>query len=89
MEKTQKNTANNRLVLENQKKITLTGVTEVISSNENSLVAKLNNGNIYINGHNIHITKLDVEHGLLEADGAFYQIKYNTKSDNIFKRIFR
>lgn len=90
MEKTKNNnTSTSRLVLENQKKIMVTGVAEILSSNESSLFAKLNKGNIYIYGSGIHITKLDVEQGLLEAEGNFNQIKYNDKSDNIFKRIFR
>lgn len=90
MEKKQNNNmSTSRLVLENQKKITVTGIVEVTSSNDSTLTAKLNKGNIFILGANIHITKLDVEQGLLEAEGNFNQIKYNNKNDNIFKRIFR
>lgn len=90
MEKKQNNNMSaSRLVLENQKKITVTGIVEVTSSNDSTLTAKLNKGNIFILGANIHITKLDVEQGLLEAEGNFNQIKYNNKNDNIFKRIFR
>ncbi len=90
MEKTQKNNiSTSKLILENQNKITVTGIIEILSSNDNTLFAKLNKGNIYIYGNGIHITKLDIEQGLLEAEGNFNQIKYNNKSDNIFKRIFR
>lgn len=92
MEKNTKNppiVSNSRLTLENQKKITLSGVMEVVSSNESSIVAKLNKSNVYITGSNIHITKLDVEQGVLEADGLFNQIKYNQKPENLIKRIFK
>lgn len=86
---TQKPESISRLSLENQKKITVTGVVEIISSNDNSILLKLNKSNLLLSGSNIHITKLDVQQGILEADGIFSQIRYNHQNTNLFKRIFK
>ena len=47
-----------------------------------------NNEKITILGNNINITKLDVESGVIEANGLFNSIQYNSKP-NLFKRIFK
>jgi len=88
MEKTTNTQTNNNLILKNRKYITLDGINQIISSNENNIFAKLKDTSIYITGNQIHITRLDIEQGILEAEGIFDSIKYG-KSTNIFKRIFK
>lgn len=81
---------NSILTLTNRKKLSLTNVGEIISSNENSILLKISQNKAWITGKNINITKLDVASGLLEAEGIFDSIKYDKSSnENFFKRIFK
>ena len=87
----QSENANSILTLTNRKKITLTNVNEIISSNETNIFLKVAQAKAQISGNSINITKLDIASGLLEAEGNFNCIKYDNKlgSRNIFKRLFK
>jgi len=76
------------IYLKNRKNITIEGIIEIISSNENEIITRLKDTNLLVSGSNIHITKLDIEEGLLCADGDFNMIKYG-KTNNFFKRLFK
>ena len=76
------------LSLTNRKVLKMDGVSEIISSSETGLYIKLSNTSLSITGQNMHITKLDVNSGILEVEGLIDSIKYG-KSANIFKRLFK
>lgn len=81
---------NSTLTLTNRKKLSLTGVSEIISSNDQNIYLKINSSKMVISGRNINITKLDVTNGLLEAEGMFDCMKYDKSgSTSLFKRIFK
>jgi len=79
---------NEKICLDNRKCLHIDGIIEIISTSEASLIMKLKDTMLSISGANIHITRLDVSTGILEAEGDFYSIKYG-KNSNIFKRIFK
>lgn len=79
---------NENISLTNRKNIHIDGIIEIISTAENNLNVKLKDTFLHIAGDNIHITKLDVATGILEAEGDFLNIKYS-KTANIFKRLFK
>ena len=92
MDKTLINTTNsnitNELVqLTNRKTLKLEGILDIISSSENGIYIKLKDTNLSVVGSNIHINKLDIANGILEADGQFDYFKYGKV--NLFKRIFK
>lgn len=76
------------LTLINRKSLKLEGISEIISSSETLLCIKMKDTTLTIVGQNMHITRLDVETGILEVDGMISSIKYG-KSENFFKRIFK
>lgn len=76
------------IILNNRKNLHIDGVVEIISTSENSLYMKLKDTFLSVSGENIHITKLDVSTGIIEADGKFLNFKYG-KTGNILKRIFK
>lgn len=76
------------LILTNRKTLQLEGITEVIATSESNLYLKLKNTNLQITGSNITITKLDVEKGILEANGNFDTIKYG-KTGGFLRKIFK
>ena len=83
------NTTNNEsLNLISRKNLTIEGIVEIIASSDSTILLKLKDTNLSITGNNINITKLDINTGILQAEGIFESIKYG-KSGNIFKRIFK
>lgn len=81
---------NSTLTLTNRKNLSLTGVSEIISSNDQNILLKIGTTKMIITGKDINITKLDVTNGLLEAEGIFDCMKYDKSgSTSLFKRIFK
>ena len=92
MEKTNTNFSkqalNESLSIINRNTLSISGINEVVSSSETQLYLKVHDTGLVISGQNIHINKIDIESGVLDATGDFDSIKYG-KSGNIFKRIFK
>lgn len=80
------------LIMKDRKEISLTGVTDVDSFDENSIVAYTNYGELTISGSSLHISALDTEKGELCIDGEISALSYldnRPKSEGFFKRVFR
>ncbi|MBE5735389.1 MAG: hypothetical protein E7361_02970 [Clostridiales bacterium] len=78
------------VVLNNRNNLILTGISEVISTNDKLLLLKLSNTKLTITGQNINIAKLVIDTGELEATGQFDSIVYSNQiKKNIFSRIFK
>jgi len=85
---------NSNLVLENRKKLSITGVNEVISFNDQAIILTTNLGSLTLKGKNLKMNKLDVQNGDVMITGKInsfeYSEKENTKSkDSILSRLFR
>ena len=90
MEQPKNNNSINNVILNNRSSIALTGINEVISTNDRQLLLKTNNTRLTITGHNINITKLVIDTGELEATGTFDSIIYSGNGKkSIFGRIFK
>ncbi len=79
---------NSRVVLDNRNKFSVTGVTKVISVSEQNIVAEVGKTRMYIAGSVLHVSKLDVDAGIIEGDGWVDSIKYN-KKENLFTKMFK
>ena len=79
---------NNKIILDNRSKISITGVTKMISSNDSTLIMQIKNTKLCVLGKGIKIDRLDINTGVLEASGEFDSIKYNDNG-GLFKRIFK
>ncbi len=78
------------VILNNRSSLTLTGISEVISSNDKQLLLKTNNTRLTITGSNINIMKLVVDTGELEATGVFDSIIYSgSAKKGLLGRIFK
>jgi hypothetical protein len=77
------------IILNNRTHLHIDGIIEIISTSETGLLMKLKDTSLTVSGTDIHISKLDIDSGVLEADGNFLNFKYGNKSGNIFKRIFK
>ncbi len=79
-----------QILLQNKKSLTMTGVTRVDSTNETGLSVMIGDTPLDIVGENMHISKLDVEKGIIELEGEINTIKYDKKSKgNFVKRLFK
>lgn len=79
-----------KIVITNQNSILITGISKIISSTESEISAVLNGQTLSITGSKLSVSKLDVESGILEAEGEVHQLKFSGKrqKENFFKRVF-
>lgn len=83
--------SSSKIVLDNRKNIVISGVERAVSSNENCIILKVAGKKLFVCGHNLHIEKLDVESGVVEAEGEFDSVRFEggTGKGGIMKRIFK
>ncbi|MDR3596571.1 sporulation protein YabP [Clostridium sp.] len=82
------------LFLENRKKLTLSGVIEVISFDEQKIDLTTSLGNLTIKGEGLKMNKLDVQNGDVIIVGDIASTVYNGKiskksNESIISRLFK
>jgi sporulation protein YabP len=80
------------LVLEDRKLLTVSGVSDVDSFDEETVVVFTDLGELTIRGSNLHINRLSVEVGELSVEGNISALIYSDevpKSGGFFSRVFR
>lgn len=70
------------IVIESREKMTLTGVKDVTSFDENTIVLDTEMGGLVIKGANLHINKLNVDDGNLLIEGFVLSSSYTEKKDS-------
>lgn len=84
---------NQTLLLENREKLSVTGVIDVESFNDQSIVAVTDLGILIIHGAELHINKLNLDSNELVVDGDIFSVEYSdgeyTKSKSFFGRMFK
>lgn len=82
---------NHNIIVENGTKMTLTGVNDVLSFDDETIILDTALGRLTIKGENLHITNFDTNSGDLSADGKFYAFVYTVaeKGGGLFSRIFK
>lgn len=78
----------NNIILENRKKLSVSGVEEVDSFDENSAVLYTSGGCLEIKGRNIHMTKLDLDSTEVILDGEFDSMAYRNENEQKEKKSF-
>ena len=81
----------NVVTLQNRSELSVTGVNDVDSFDESSVVAYTDYGQLTIRGERLNIKRLSVETGDLTVEGSFSALVYtdNLPRENVFKRLFR
>lgn len=84
----------NSIHLENRKKLSLTGIMEVLSFDEEKIELNTNGGMLIIKGQGLKMNKLDVQNGDVMIAGLVYSIIYSGKEvkkekEALFKRLFK
>ena len=83
-----------RLILENRKTSTISGVQDVHSFNEEEILLLTEEGKLQIRGEQLHIKGLNLEKGEANIEGKINSLSYlskNTpqKEEKLLKRMFR
>jgi len=81
--------AESRLTLINRNNLALTGVEKVIGANENCVHLIVSGDRVCIEGNDLHVSKLDVEQGVIVLDGVVNTIKYGQHKTPLLKRMFK
>ena len=81
------------VIMENRGKLTVSGVEDVESFNEESVVLSTIQGMLTIDGSGLHINKLNVQTGELTVEGEISGLVYHndgySKNTGFFSRIFK
>lgn len=76
-EKKSLNSAKHRMIMENRNAISITGVVDVLSFDEESVIADTDMGMLIIKGEDLHINKLNLDSGELSIDGELISLEYS------------
>ena len=77
--------------IENRERISITGILRVDTFDESEVTARLDSSGISVYGQGLHISRLDLDNGILIIDGFISGVEYSdpdTKS-SIFSKLFK
>lgn len=74
---------NQNIVLENRKKMSISGVEDVLSFNEESIVLNTTLGIINIKGEGLHINKLNLDDGEVNVEGNIISLQYVGNKEDV------
>ncbi|MGB9781019.1 sporulation protein YabP [Caldanaerobacter sp.] len=81
--------------IENREKMNITGVLNVISFDEESVIMETEMGILTVRGQGLHINKLNLDEGQVSLDGEIVNLNYSekggivSKSGGFISRMFR
>lgn len=64
------------IIVEDRRTVTVSGVTDVESFDEQMVILRTDQGELMIKGFGIHINKIDVAAGDLSLEGEIYSVEY-------------
>lgn len=84
-----------RLVVNNRKASTVTGVLDVLSFDLNEILLETEMGMLMVKGNDLHVNRLSLEKGEVDLSGTIDSIAYSEihavgkQSENLFAKLFR
>lgn len=89
------NRKTHKISMINRKAMLLTGVNEIISFDNNEVLLETQQGTLMIRGHELHISRLNLEIGETDIDGRIDGMIYSDssgdgkKSGGVLAKLFR
>ena len=80
------------IILENRRQLTITGVMDIDSFDENTVIVFTELGELTIKGASLHINRIDVDTGDLLMEGDVEQLYYtdnHPQKGSLFSKLFR
>lgn len=84
--------AAHHVILEEREQLAVSGVEEVESFDENTIVMYTSRGTLVVRGENLHIEKLSLDGGDLKVEGDIDSLTYEDSGrerGGLFARLFR
>ena len=79
-----------KLVFQNRSAGSITGIADVVSFDENTIVLDTDMGLLTIKGKELHVSRLTLEKGEVDVDGTIDSMAYSSKSgESLFSRLFK
>jgi sporulation protein YabP len=78
--------------IENRELVSITGVKDVGSFNENEVILMTDGGGLSVEGEGLHITKLNLDEGQIIIEGQLIALEYDEapqQRPGFFSRMFR
>ena len=90
-QKSEKPSTPHSLVLEDRRRLTASGVSNVDSYDDQTIVAYTEEGQLVIRGRDLHMGRLNTESGELTVTGEVLSLAYaeNRQQGSFFSRLFR
>ena len=92
MENSKNITSNNHsITIENNKKATMTGIVEVLSSTDKAVVLKTDKFMFQLIGENLRVSKLVLEEKVCHVEGDIIKLEYNisVRRKHFLSRLFK
>lgn len=70
--------ARHTCMLQNRETLSLTGVREVVSFDENQVILDTDHGLLTVKGNSLHVKRLSVEQGELDMEGQIDSLMYSS-----------
>ena len=83
------------LTLQNRSSVTITGIVDVVSFDENSVVLDTDLGLLTIKGRGLHVSRLTLEKGEVDVEGNVDSLIYSSNEalrksgESFLKRLFQ
>ncbi|HJB07099.1 MAG TPA: sporulation protein YabP [Candidatus Enterocloster faecavium] len=84
-----------RLTLQNRSSGSITGIADVVSFDENTIVLDTDMGLLTIKGKGLHVSRLTLEKGEVDVDGTIDSLTYSSNEalrksgESFLKRLFQ
>lgn len=84
----------NNIVIENREQMTISGVTDVLSFDDQIIIVETNLGLLTVKGENLKINKLNIDTSDFSLNGKIISVSYsegqlNLKQNNFLGKIFK
>ena len=94
-ELTNVNKRTHKLILNNRRTCNLTGVSDVLSFDENEIILETDQGMLMIKGNELHVNRLTLDKGEVDIDGRIDSFTYSeqstmgAKGESLLSRLFK
>ena len=78
-----------KLQLNERKKLTMTGVTEVVSFDETAVILQTSLGLLIVQGQQLQLKNLSLEGGQVMVEGTISALSYEEPRQGGWRRLFR
>lgn len=79
------------IIMENRKKVMITGISQVDSFDEQTIILDTDMGELTVKGSDLHISQLNVDTGELNITGNIYGLVYSNDNNRsgFLARLFK